>query len=154
VHKPENVEGFKVTFGEVHIVLPEDMHYHWIFQVNAYTRFILTCLFIKQNANHEGMELARTGEPFMLLSELNTVRTSVSRRYLSCTRSILTEQVCVQAELLLGWKPNKPPWMTRRWERMFMLTSEKWRVPWRMIFKQTDFLNKRIKSKYARISYI
>jgi hypothetical protein len=28
VHKPENVEGFKVTFGEVHIVLPEDMHYH------------------------------------------------------------------------------------------------------------------------------
>jgi hypothetical protein len=76
VHKPEIVEGFKATFGEVHIVLPEDMHYHQIFQVKAYTRFfILTCLFIKQNANHEGTELARTGEPFMLLSELDTVRT-------------------------------------------------------------------------------
>ena len=79
VHKPENVEGLRATFGEVHIVLPEDMHYHQIFQVKAYTRFILTCLFIKQNANHEGTELARTGEPSMLVSGLDTARTCVSR---------------------------------------------------------------------------
>jgi hypothetical protein len=28
VHKPENVEWVRATFGEVHIVLPEDMHFH------------------------------------------------------------------------------------------------------------------------------
>lgn len=28
VHKPENVEGVRATFGEVHIVLSEDMHHH------------------------------------------------------------------------------------------------------------------------------
>jgi hypothetical protein len=79
VHKPENVEEVKATFGEVHIILSEDMHYHRIFQVKAYARFfILTCLFIKQNANHEGTELARTGEPSMLLSGLDTARTFVS----------------------------------------------------------------------------
>jgi len=80
LHKPENVEGVRATFSEVHIVLPGDMHYHRIFQVKAYTRFfILTCLFIKQNANHEGNELACTGEPFMLLSGLDTARTFVGR---------------------------------------------------------------------------
>jgi hypothetical protein len=80
VHKPENVEGVRTTFGEFHIILSEDMHYHRIFQVKAYTRFFtLTCLFIKQNANHVGTELAQTGEPSMLLSGLDTARTFVSK---------------------------------------------------------------------------
>jgi hypothetical protein len=80
VHKPENVEGVRATFREVHIILLEDMHYHRFFQVKAYARFfILTCLFIKQNANHEGTELSPTAEPSMLLSGLDTARTFVSR---------------------------------------------------------------------------
>jgi hypothetical protein len=51
-------------------------------------------------------------------------------------RSILTERDLLQAELsLLGRKqPNKPPWMIRRWDSIFMLTWtmqwEKWRAPW------------------------
>jgi hypothetical protein len=79
LHKPENVERVRATFGEVHTVLPGAMH-HRTFQVKVYaTFFILTCLFIKQNANHEGNELAGTGEPSMLLSGLDTARTFVSR---------------------------------------------------------------------------
>jgi len=79
LHKPENAEGVRATFSEVHLVLPGDMH-HRTFQVKVYTRFfILTCLFIKQNANHEVNELAGTSEPSMVLSGLDTARTSVSR---------------------------------------------------------------------------
>jgi hypothetical protein len=34
--KPEKVERVRAIFDEVHIILPEDMHYHRIFEVKAY----------------------------------------------------------------------------------------------------------------------
>jgi len=54
LHKPENVERVRATFGEVHIILPGDLH-HRTFQAKVCTRFfIFTYLFIKQNTNREG----------------------------------------------------------------------------------------------------
>jgi hypothetical protein len=72
------------------------------FKSKSMPDFILTCLFSKQNANHKGTALAQTGEPSMLLSGLDTVRTFVSR-HATYVRSNLTECVRIQAELpLLG----------------------------------------------------
>jgi hypothetical protein len=102
VHKPENMDGVRYTFGEVHIILPEDMHITESFKSKSMPDLILICLFSKQNANHKGTELAQTGEPSMLLATIDTARIFVSS-HATYVRSILTECVCVQAELpLLG----------------------------------------------------